>query len=99
MGRKVLVLIGCRSYNWNTMGDKNDNSHYESVLLEEIHSDIQTLLEGQQSLAHVPGDLAQLKDDMIAVKTDIKTIKLVVKGQSKDYRALKRRVTTLERRT
>ncbi|HET7060146.1 MAG TPA: hypothetical protein VFH99_02415 [Candidatus Saccharimonadales bacterium] len=60
------------------MSDKNNTNHYEGALLEEIRDDIKTVLEGQQSMAHVPSDLAQLKDDMTVVKADIKTIKAVV---------------------
>lgn len=58
------------------MSDKND--HYEGALLEEMDHKLDALLEGQQSLAQVPGDPAQLKDGMTVVKADIKTIKAVI---------------------
>lgn len=72
------------------MSDTNDSGHYEGALLEEIRDDIKTLLEGQQSLAHVPGDLAQLKDDITIVKADIKTVKNVVTNHEKRIAKIER---------
>jgi hypothetical protein len=53
-------------------------SDHDGILLENIWHELKAIREGQQAMASVPGDIAQLKDDMFEVKTDIRAIKAVV---------------------
>ena len=62
------------------------------ILLEDMNRKLDAILESQQSMASVPGDIAILKDDMIVVKGDIKTIKAVVTNHEK-------RITKFEKTT
>jgi hypothetical protein len=81
------IFIACRvsrSYNGATMSD------HDGILLEDINHKLEAILEGQQAMGTVPGDIAQLKDDMIVVRGDIKVIKAVVTNHE-------RRITKLEK--
>jgi len=66
------------------------------ILLEDINHKFDVILEGQVAMAHIPGDVAELKADMKDVKADIKIIKLAYNEQSKDHQHLAKRVTKLE---
>jgi predicted nucleic acid-binding Zn-ribbon protein len=66
----------------------DDTSHYEGALLEEINERLKGIAEGQEALAAVPADVADLKASMINVEADIKTIKHAVKDLSRDVRSL-----------
>ncbi|MCA1703947.1 MAG: hypothetical protein LC808_12045, partial [Actinobacteria bacterium] len=81
-----------------TMSSMNDDtSHYEGALLEDIQHKLAAILEGQQSLAHVPRELAELRADVADVKTNVKAIKAAIAVQSADTKDLKSRVATLEK--
>lgn len=75
------------------MRDKNDQSHYGGILLEDMNDKLDALLEGQQSLAHVPAKLEEIDTRLSNVESDVKIIKLVVKHQSRDHSALVKQVT------
>lgn len=60
------------------------------ILLEDMNRKLDALLERQQAMGSVPGNIAQLKDDMIEVRGDIKVIKAVVSNHEK-------RLTKLEK--
>jgi peptidoglycan hydrolase CwlO-like protein len=64
------------------MSDKNDNDHYEGALLEDINHKLDAIMEGQQAMASLPGDVAQLKEDMSDVKNDLEAIKAVAREHS-----------------
>lgn len=85
--------VGGRSYNEGTMRDKNDTGHYGGVLLEDMNDKLDVILEGQQSLAHVPAKLEEIDTRLSNVEFDVKVIKLAVKHQSKDHNTLVKQVT------
>jgi hypothetical protein len=51
---------------------------YDAVLIENIWHELKAIREGYESLASVPGDIAQLKSDMIDVKSELRAIKAVI---------------------
>ena len=65
-------------------------SDHDDILLEDINHKLDAILEVQQAMWSVPGDIATLKSDMIVVKGDIKVIKAVVTNHDK-------RITKLEK--
>jgi hypothetical protein len=68
----IIAPRESRSYNGATMSDQ------DWILLEDMNHKLDAILEGQQAMGSVPGDIAQLKDDVIVVKGDVKAIKAVV---------------------
>ena len=96
---QILRASSSQSILLRTMSstDNNDTSHYEGALLEDIQHKLAAILEGQQSLDHVPRELTELRADMADVKTDVKAIKAAVTDQGADMKDLKSRVATLEK--
>jgi hypothetical protein len=79
------------------MTSKNDNSHYQGALLEEIRDEIKAVHESVAPMPTLCRDVSQLKDDVSQLKTDVATIKAVVTDQSSQLKDHEKRVTTLER--
>lgn len=77
--------------------DNNDTSHYEDALLEDIDDRLKGILEGQDSLAHVPKQLNDMDDRLRNVESDVKVIKKVVTEHSYELKAIKTRITKHER--
>lgn len=71
-------------------------SDLDNILLEDINHKFDAILEGQAAMAHVPGDVAQLKADMFEVKADVKTIKAVITSHSSQLDDHEDRITKLE---
>ena len=65
------------------MSNKNPNDHYVGALLEDINHKFDAIMEGQQAMASVPDDIAQLKNDMFDVKNDMRAITAVAKDHDK----------------
>lgn len=78
------------------MSGKNNDDHYVGALLEDINHKFDALMEGQQAMASVPGDIAQLKSDMFDVKNDIAAIKAVAKDHEKMIKNHDKRLIRLE---
>jgi hypothetical protein len=57
--------------------ENTDTDHYQGALLEDINERLKAILEGQQALAMVPSNIAQLQTDVTDIKAGIKTIKVV----------------------
>ncbi len=75
------------------MTEPKNTDHYQGALLEEIRDEVKAIHESVAPMPTLSRDVAQLKDDMVDVKADVKTIKLAVKGQSKDHKDLVKRVS------
>lgn len=67
-----------------------------NILLEHIDHQLKAVLEGQEAMASVPGDIAALKDDLAEVKGDIKAIKAAVTDHSTELSDHEIRITSLE---
>jgi capsule polysaccharide export protein KpsE/RkpR len=75
---------------------KDDN--YTNVLLEDIRSQMQAVLEISRDTQRKVEPLATIQEDISELKSDFKTIKLVVTDTNKDLRLLDRRITHLEQK-
>jgi hypothetical protein len=73
---------------------KDDN--YTDVLLEDIRSQMQAVLEISRDTQKKVEPLATMQEDVAELKSDLKTVKLVVTDTNKDLNLLDRRVTHLE---
>jgi hypothetical protein len=58
-------------------------SDNDGVLLEDIDHKLQAVLEGQASMADVPGQISEIDSRLRNVELDVKVIKAVIKDQSK----------------
>ncbi len=78
------------------MTKSEDN--YTAVLLEEIRSQMQAVLEIAIDTRKKVSVLPTMQEDIAELKEDVKTIKHAVKETNQDLRLLKRRVTRLEQK-
>lgn len=67
-----------RPYNKPTMTYKG------RVLLEDMNGKLDAILEGQEAMGHIPGDIAQLKEDMFDVKNEIKGMKAAMQDEFRE---------------
>ncbi|MEK7594227.1 MAG: hypothetical protein AAB436_01150 [Patescibacteria group bacterium] len=75
---------------------KGSTDHYDGALLEAINHKIDAVLEGQQAMATIPGDVAQLKSDMFEVKYRLDSIEAVLTVHSSQINDLGDRMSGLE---
>ena len=73
---------------------KDDN--YTNVLLEEIRSQMQAVLEISTDTRNKINVLPTMQEDIAELKDDVQVIKQAVTDTNKDLELLERRVTKLE---
>lgn len=58
-------------------------SDYDTVLLEDMNHKLDSLLEGQTAMGHMPRKLDEIDDRLCRVESDVGAIKLVLKDHSR----------------
>lgn len=74
---------------------KNDNN-YTNVLLEEIRSQMQAVLEISTDTREKVLELSTVKEDIAELKADMRTVKHTITDTNKELRLYDRRVSKLE---
>jgi len=72
------------------------NQDYTDVLLEDMNTKFDVLLEAIQPLGKMSEDLHQTMQDVAELKTDVKVIKAAVTDLSTQVNDREQRVTVLE---
>ena len=72
------------------------DAKYVAVLLEEIKSQNEVLLEGMDALSSLPQRVGRLEEDMQEVKAELRIIRIAVTDTNKDLRDHEKRLTRLE---
>lgn len=62
-------------------------TYKDRVLLEDMNGKLDALLEGQEAMGHVPGQIREIDSRLRNVESDVKAIKAAVKDQSKTKRS------------
>lgn len=78
------------------MSGKKYDDHYVGAMLEDIDHKFDAIMEGQQSLAHVPGQLENIEKrlDRMEVKSD--AFEVWLKDHDKVIRSHDKRLVRLE---
>ncbi len=74
----------------------SEDKDYTNVLLEEMNSKFDLLLEAVKPIRQLQQDTGTLKEDMNEVKSDVKVIKAAVTDVSKEVSAHDLRIANLE---
>lgn len=77
---------------------KNDNN-YTDVLLEEIRSQMQAVLEISTDTREKVLELSTVKEDIAELKADMRTVKHTITATNKELRLHDRRISKLEEKT
>lgn len=76
--------------------DMNGSSNYTDVLLEDMNSKFDTILEIVTPLVQLPQQIRELREDIDEIKSDMMVIKVVAKDHSSWLKNHEVRLTKVE---
>lgn len=54
------------------------SDNYSDILLEDIQSKFDAIIEGQAAMAYVPAKLESIDDRLISIESEVKAIRMAV---------------------